>query len=280
MLLPNSHQYGKQQRIMTELFEIKGLSKSYGRGANKRFAIKDITLDFPAHRSIGIVGESGSGKSTLARCLVGLLKPDSGNILYKGKTVSTFTEEDSRKFRQEVQMVFQDPYSSLNPRMKVQEIVSEGIEVFRLAKNKEDLLAKTKSVLNQVGIPDEMFSRYPRQFSGGQRQRISIARSLAVSPEVLICDEPVSSLDVSIQAQILNLLRDLSRDLSLSMIFISHDLGVIRYIADYIVVMQNGQIQEQGTPAQIFENPQSEYTKSLLNAVPIPDPRLQRNRFS
>jgi ABC-type oligopeptide transport system ATPase subunit len=164
--------------------------------------------------------------------------------------------------------------------MKVQEIVSEGIEVFRLAKNKEDLLAKTKSVLNQVGIPDEMFSRYPRQFSGGQRQRISIARSLAVSPEVLICDEPVSSLDVSIQAQILNLLRDLSRDLSLSMIFISHDLGVIRYIADYIVVMQNGQIQEQGTPAQIFENPQSEYTKSLLNAVPIPDPRLQRNRFS
>jgi ABC-type oligopeptide transport system ATPase subunit len=200
--------------------------------------------------------------------------------LYKGKTVSTFTEEDSRKFRQEVQMVFQDPYSSLNPRMKVQEIVSEGIEVFRLAKNREDLLAKTKSVLNQVGIPDEMFSRYPRQFSGGQRQRISIARSLAVSPEVLICDEPVSSLDVSIQAQILNLLRDLSRDLSLSMIFISHDLGVIRYIADYIVVMQNGQIQEQGTPAQIFENPQSEYTKSLLNAVPIPDPRLQRNRFS
>jgi ABC-type oligopeptide transport system ATPase subunit len=265
---------------MTELFEVKGLSKSYGRGASKKFAISDITLDFPAHQSIGIVGESGSGKSTLARCLVGLVKPDAGEIFYKGTNVSSFTDQDFRKFRQEVQMVFQDPYSSLNPRMKVREIVGEGIEVFQLAKNKEELFAKTKSVLNQVGITDEMFGRYPRQFSGGQRQRISIARSLAVSPEVFICDEPVSSLDVSIQAQILNLLKDLSRDLSLSMIFISHDLGVIRYIADYIVVMQNGQVQEQGTPEQIFENPTSEYTKSLLNAVPIPDPRIQRNRFA
>ena len=265
---------------MTELFEVRGLSKSYGRGTSKKFAIRDITLDFPAHQSIGIVGESGSGKSTLARCLVGLVKPDAGEIFYKGKNVSVFTDQDFRKFRQEVQMVFQDPYSSLNPRMKVREIVGEGIEVFRLANNKEELFAKTKSALNQVGISDEMFGRYPRQFSGGQRQRISIARSLAVSPEVFICDEPVSSLDVSIQAQILNLLKDLSRDLSLSMIFISHDLGVIRYIADYIVVMQNGQVQEQGTPEQIFENPTSEYTKSLLNAVPFPDPRIQRIRFA
>lgn len=265
---------------MTELFVVKNMNKSYGRGVNKKFAIKDITLNFPAHSTIGIVGESGSGKSTLARCLVGLLKPDSGEIFYKGKALSSFTKQDLRKFRQEVQMIFQDPYSSLNPRMQVQEIVSEGIEVFQLAKNKEDLFAKTKSILNKVGISDEMFRRYPRQFSGGQRQRISIARSLAVLPEILICDEPVSSLDVSIQAQILNLLRDLSRDLSLSMIFISHDLGVIRYIADFIVVMQNGQVEEQGTPEQIFENPQSEYTKNLLNAVPIPDPRLQRNRFS
>jgi len=265
---------------MNELFQVKDLSKSFGGKSQKKFAIDGITLDFPAHRSIGIVGESGSGKSTLARCLVGLIKPDSGIIAYKGKNVSTFQSQDFRKFRQEVQMVFQDPYSSLNPRMKVKEIVSEGIEVFGLAKNKEDLENKTKSFLNQVGIPDEMFNRYPRQFSGGQRQRISIARSLAVSPEVLICDEPVSSLDVSIQAQILNLLKELSQQLSLSMIFISHDLGVIKYITDYIVVMQNGKVQEQGTPEQIFENPHSEYTKKLLKAVPIPDPRIQRARFS
>jgi len=177
-------------------------------------------------------------------------------------------------------MVFQDPYSSLNPRMRIGQIVSEGIQVFHLAKNKEELFNKTKSVLNQVGIDDEMFDRYPRQFSGGQRQRISIARALAVSPRILICDEPVSSLDVSIQAQILNLLRECSQKLSLSTIFISHDLGVIRYIADFIVVMQKGQIIEFGLSKNIFANPQSSYTKSLLQAVPIPDPQVQRERFS
>ncbi len=264
---------------MNKLFEVKNLSKFYGRGSRKNFALTNITLDFPANLSIGIVGESGSGKSTLARCLVGLVKPDLGNIIYKGKDVATFTKKDAQDFRQEVQMIFQDPYASLNPRMRVQEIVSEGIEAFGLAKNKKEIDSMTKLVLNQVGISDDMFHRYPRQFSGGQRQRISIARSLAVSPKVLICDEPVSSLDVSIQAQILNLLRHLALDLSLSLIFISHDLGVIKYIADYVVVMQNGQVQEEGLQEQIFNNPQSEYTKSLLNAVPVTDPQIQQKRF-
>ena len=162
---------------MTSLFTVKNLSKSYGTGAKRNFALKDVSLDFPVNVSIGIVGESGSGKSTLARCLIGLLKPDSGSILYKGSDVSSFSASDYRKFRQDVQMVFQDPYSSLNPRMRIQEIVSEGVKVFDLAKNKDELFAKTASILNQVGISEEMFTRYPRQFSGGQRQRISIARA-------------------------------------------------------------------------------------------------------
>lgn len=265
---------------MSELFILENVSKSYGRGANKKFAIEHISLNFPVNVSVGIVGESGSGKSTLARCLVSLIKPDSGTIKYKGSDIASLKGNDKRKFRQEVQMVFQDPYSSLNPRMRIRDIVSEGIEVFDLANTREDVLALTKQALHQVGISEEMFDRYPRQFSGGQRQRISIARALAVSPQVLICDEPVSSLDVSIQAQILNLLRDAARELSLSMIFISHDLGVIRYISDYIVVMQNGHVVEQGLPEQIFEDPKSAYTKSLLRAVPIPDPTLQRARFA
>ena len=265
---------------MTSLFTVKNLSKSYGTRAKRNFALKDVSLDFPVNVSIGIVGESGSGKSTLARCLIGLLKPDSGSILYKGSDVSSFSASDYRRFRQDVQMVFQDPYSSLNPRMRIKEIVSEGVKVFDLAKNKDELFAKTASILNHVGISEEMFTRYPRQFSGGQRQRISIARALAVEPKVLICDEPVSSLDVSIQAQILNLLRGLTKNLSLSMIFISHDLGVIRYVSDFIVVMQNGIVVETGFPEQIFEDPQEKYTKSLLHAVPVPDPRIQRPRYS
>lgn len=265
---------------MNESFTIENLSKFYGRGLKKKYAIRGVSLEFPSHKSIGIVGESGSGKSTLARCLLGLVRPDSGTIHYKGNNIAAFNSRDFRNFRQEVQMVFQDPYSSLNPRMRIKEIVSEGIQVFQLAKNREELFTKTKSVLNQVGISDEMFERYPRQFSGGQRQRISIARALAVSPRVLICDEPVSSLDVSIQAQILNLLRDCSRNLSLNMIFISHDLGVIRYISDYIVVMQNGEIVEADVSEKIFGNPQSNYTRSLLQSVPIPDPKVQRQRFS
>lgn len=265
---------------MSVLFSVKNLSKSFGRGAKEKFAIQDISIDFPAHLSIGIVGESGSGKSTLARCLIGLLQPNSGSIHFKGQDVATFDRHDFRTFRQEVQMVFQDPYSSLNPRMRIRDIVGEGIEVFQLARNAEELESKTRHILQQVGIGQEMLNRYPRQFSGGQRQRISIARALAVSPQVLICDEPVSSLDVSIQAQILNLLRDSSNALNLSMIFISHDLGVIRYISDYIVVMQNGSIVESGTPDQIFMDPQSNYTKSLLQSVPIPDPRIQRQRFA
>lgn len=265
---------------MNELFKIQNLNKFYGRGLHKKYALSKISLELPSNTSIGIVGESGSGKSTLARCLLGLIKPNSGTIYYKGDDITKFDRKDFRNFRQEVQMVFQDPYSSLNPRMRIGQIVSEGIQVFHLAKNKEELFNKTKSVLNQVGIDDEMFDRYPRQFSGGQRQRISIARALAVSPRVLICDEPVSSLDVSIQAQILNLLRECSQKLSLSTIFISHDLGVIRYIADFIVVMQKGQIIEFGLSKNIFANPQSSYTKSLLQSVPIPDPQVQRERFS
>jgi ABC-type oligopeptide transport system ATPase subunit len=265
---------------MNESFTIENLSKFYGRGLQKKYAISGLSLKFPPETSIGIVGESGSGKSTLARCLVGLSRPNSGKIYYRGKNIAELKGKDFQKFRREVQMVFQDPYSSLNPRMRIREIVSEGIQVFKLAENKEELFSKTKLALNQVGISDDMFERYPRQFSGGQRQRISIARALAVSPRMLICDEPVSSLDVSIQAQILNLLRECAQKLSLNMVFISHDLGVIRYISNFIIVMQSGQIVEADIAEKIFENPQSEYTKNLLLSVPLPDPKLQRQRFS
>jgi len=265
---------------MTHPFTVTDLVKTFGSGAKRKVALDSVSLELPDVPTIGIVGESGSGKSTLARCLVGLVKPDSGRIAYKGRDLSQFDSAERRGFRREVQMVFQDPYSSLNPRMRVRDIVSEGVRVLGVETEKEAIDQRIKRILNDVGISDEQFDRYPRQFSGGQRQRVSIARALAVSPRVLICDEPVSSLDVSIQAQILNLLREESRLLDLKMIFISHDLGVIRYVSDYIVVMQGGRVVEAGAPAQIFDAPQAEYTKSLIDAVPILDPGVQRQRFS
>jgi len=263
---------------MSKVFEVNGVTKSFGRGKNQKIALSNIDLEVTANRTLGIVGESGSGKSTLARCLVGLMQPNSGSVSYRENDMAHFTRHQFRDFRREVQMVFQDPYSSLNPRMRVRDIVAEGPLIFKLGSNKNEIREIAEAALTQVGIKGDQFERYPRQFSGGQRQRISIARALAVSPKVLICDEPVSSLDVSIQAQILNLLKELNKSLNLTMIFISHDLGVIRYIAEDCVVMQHGQVVEQGSTQALFENPQCEYTQILLNSVPIPDPKFRKQR--
>jgi ABC-type glutathione transport system ATPase component len=229
---------------MTELFEVKDLSKSYGRGANKKFAIKDITLDFPANRSIGIVGESGSGKSTLARCLVGLLKPDSGDIFYKGKSVSTFTEQDSRKFRQEVQMVFQDPLASLNLRQSAKQAMIEILKFKHPQKRTEEYEQIAVELLRKVGFDDRLIEARPRQMSGGQRQRLCIAKALATEPKVLILDEAVAALDPLIQKQILDLLKEIQQSEGLIYLFITHNLDVARSMADVSIYLNEGKMAE------------------------------------
>ncbi|GIM91589.1 ATP-binding cassette domain-containing protein [Paractinoplanes toevensis] len=242
-----------------------GLTKRYGRFT----AIEDISFTLHAGEVLGLVGESGSGKSTTVRCLVGLTKPDAGQVRYAGP-----------KFRRGVQMVFQDPYASLNPRMTVAEIVGEGLLVHGIEKSSAGRRSRVGGLLEQVGLDKSDMDRYPRSFSGGQRQRIAIARAIAVEPKVLICDEPVSALDVSVQAQVVNVLRDMKLELGLSILFIAHDLAVVRYLCDRLVVLDGGRIAETGTREQIYANPRAPYTKSLLAAVPVPDPAAERLRRS
>ncbi len=227
---------------------------------------------------VGLVGESGSGKSTTARCVIRLTEPDSGRIYVQGEDVIDVKGAELKALRRKVQIVFQDPYASLNPRMKVEDIVSEGIRIHKLIKSPEERRARVAQLLELVGLERAHLGRRASAFSGGQRQRIGIARALAVDPILLICDEPVSSLDVSIQAQILNVFRDLQQQLHLTMLFIAHDLATVRHLCDYIVVMHDGRVVEQGSREQIFDDPQALYTKELLGSVPVPNPALERER--
>ncbi|HET7808078.1 MAG TPA: ATP-binding cassette domain-containing protein [Gaiellaceae bacterium] len=240
-------------------------------------AVDGIAFSIEEGTTLGLVGESGSGKSTTGYCVLQLLQPTAGSIRFEGTELTTMKSETLRKMRREMQIVFQDPYSSLNPRMTVGDIVSEPLEVHGIGtrKSRRD---SVRRLLDVVGFDPTFTNRYPHEFSGGQRQRIGIARALALNPKLIVCDEPVSALDVSIQAQILNLLRDLQRDFGLTYLFIAHDLAVVRAMSDTIAVMSQGKIVEVGPAEQVYTSPQNEYTKALLTAVPVADPRRQRER--
>ncbi|MEU8208183.1 dipeptide ABC transporter ATP-binding protein [Micromonospora sp. NPDC049044] len=241
-------------------------------------AVDGVSFGLRAGETLGVVGESGCGKSTLARVLMNLEKPTAGNVVYKGQDISKLSGGALRRMRRQIQLVMQDPYTSLNPRMTVGDLLGEPFEIHPEVAPKGSRRAKVRELLDLVGLNPEHINRYPHQFSGGQRQRIGIARALALRPEIIVCDEPVSALDVSIQAQVMNLLERLQGELGLSYIFIAHDLSVVRHLSDRVAVMYLGKVVEIGTEDEIYERPTHPYTQALLSAVPVPDPTQRNNK--
>ena len=269
-----------------ELVRLENLKKYYAvkkglPGQKKRFvkAVDDLSLEVYEGEVLGIVGESGCGKSTTGKLIARLLEPSEGKIIFQGKDISTFTRKEMRSIRKDMQVVFQDPYASLNPRMTVGEIIAEPLVVHGLTKTKEELNNRVAELLRLVGMDSYHSVRYPHEFSGGQRQRIGIARALAVEPKLIIADEPVSALDVSIQSQVLNLLTELKDKLHLTYIFIAHDLSVVEHISDRVGVMYLGNLVEMSDKKDLYKNPLHPYTQALLSAVPVPDPDTKRNRI-
>lgn len=270
---------------MKPVLEVRDLTKHFSLrtggpfSSKKRIvrAVDGVSLTLGENETVGLVGESGCGKSTTGNLILRLLEPSSGSVAYRGTELTSLSEEGLMPFRKRMQIIFQDPYASLDPMMTLGAIVAEPWEIHGTFGPKERR-SEASALLAQVGLEGDYVGRYPHELSGGQRQRVAIARSLATDPELLIADEPTSALDVSVKAQIINLLRDLRDRRGLSMIFISHDLGVVRYISDRVVVMYLGRIMETGTADQIFKGPRHPYTRALLDAIPVPDPRKRRNR--
>jgi len=267
------HVYTKLQNepfIRVEQLSVKFPTKTnlLGKPLSYFTAVDDVSLHINKGETVGLVGESGCGKTTLGRTLLRLIEPTSGNIFYSETNITTFDKKRLKSLRQQVQLVFQDPYSSLNPRLTIGAAIAEPLQVFGIESSKKAQQKKVAQLLDQVGLPSAMARRYPHEFSGGQRQLIVIARALALNPSLLVCDESVSALDVSVQAQVLNLLNDLKKELALTMLFISHDLSVVRYMSDRIMVMQAGKIVETGDAEEVYRNPQSDYTRQLLDAIP------------
>lgn len=267
------------------LMEVRNLKKWFqaGKGPfnnNKIYvkAVDDVNLDIYRGETLGIVGESGCGKSTLARVIMNLITPTEGQVIFEGTDITKISSKELRRERKNMQMIFQDPYASLNPRMKVKDILSEPYIIHKLAP-KTEAVKKAEEVLDMVGLNRDSMGKYPHEFSGGQRQRICIARALAVNPKIIICDECVSALDVSIQAQIINLLVKLQKQLGLTLIFISHDLRVVQHISTRVAVMYLGKVVEISDKAEIFTNPIHPYTKALLSAVPVANPDAKKNRI-
>jgi peptide/nickel transport system ATP-binding protein len=239
-----------------------------GKAVMQYKAVNNVSFEVYPGETLGLVGESGCGKTTLGRTILRLIEPSSGNTIYKNQQVNNLNSDDLRKLRKKLQIIFQDPYSSLNPRFTIGEAIIEPMRVHKLHGNENARKAKVAELLQKVGLEASHYGRYPHEFSGGQRQRICIARALAVEPEFIICDESVSALDVSVQAQVLNLLNDLKKEFGLTYLFISHDLSVVRYMSDRLMVMHKGEIQEIGDADEVYTNPQSEYTQKLIDAIP------------
>lgn len=261
------------------LLEVKDLKKYFKLDGKRQLkAVDDISFTINKGQTLGLVGESGCGKTTCGRTLVGMYEKTSGDIRYDGRPVDKLRGKELKNFRKKVQMVFQDPYASLDPRMTVADIVAEGLDVHRMYKNKEERMEKVYKLLKLVNLNKEHAGRFVHEFSGGQRQRIGIARALAVEPEFLILDEPISALDVSIQAQVVNLLMKLQKEIGLTYLFIAHDLAMVRHISDKVAVMYLGQIVEMAETDELFENPKHPYTQMLLSSIPIPDPEREQRR--
>jgi len=231
-------------------------------------AVDDVSFDVYPGETLGLVGESGCGKTTLGRTILKLVEPTDGQIIFEGKDITHLSVKEMREYRKEMQIIFQDPYSSLNPRITIGEAIMEPMRVHKVFHSDKERKARVMELLRRVDLPEQHFYRYPHEFSGGQRQRICIARSLALNPKFIICDESVSALDVSVQAQVLNLLNELKEEFKFTYIFISHDLSVVKFMSDKMLVMQEGQIKEMGLADEIYVNPKTDYTKTLINAIP------------
>ena len=267
------------------ILEVRNLKKYFFSGKKRRGrepravkALDVVSFSMEYGETLGVVGESGCGKSTLGRTILRLHEPTEGQVVYRGKNLAEYGREEMRQMRRELQIIFQDPYSSLNPRMTVRELICAPLDVFAMG-SKEEKEARVIEIMDKVGLPLEFMNRYPHEFSGGQRQRIVIARALVLNPRFVVCDEPVSALDVSVRAQVLNLMMDLQKELDLTYLFISHDLSVVRYICDRIMVMYLGNVMEIADKKALYEDAKHPYTQALLSAIPIPDMDIEYNKI-
>ena len=264
-------------RDLAKRFSIKG--GIFGREVDQVHAVSGVTFDIEAGETLGLVGESGCGKSTTGRCILRLIEPSAGEVWFEGRNVTAMGKKELQSLRRDMQIIFQDPYASLNPRMTVGAIIGEALTIHKLAATPQEYEARIVQLLETVGLNPDHMRRYPHEFSGGQRQRIGIAGALGVRPKLIVCEEPVSALDVSIQAQVINLLEDLQQEFGLTYIFIAHDLSVVEHISTRVAVMYLGRIVELAPANELYTNPLHPYTEALLSAVPIPDPTVKRERI-
>ena len=268
-----------------KILEVKNLKKYFPVESKVRVepksvkAVDDVSFDVYRNETLSIVGESGCGKSTTGRCLIGLNKPTSGEVIYNGKNIVGISDKEQRVLCKDLQMIFQDPYSSLNPRMTIGSILEEPLIIHKICKTKEERMQRVLDMFEKVGMRRDHYYRYPHEFSGGQRQRIGIARALILEPKLVVCDEPVSALDVSIQSQVLNLLAEVKKEMNITYVFISHNMSVVRYISDRVGVMYLGHLVELADTEELYNNPLHPYTQALLSTVPEPDPHVKREQI-